>query len=159
MINKYNKEKIKWDKIYKKKVDYLEKTINDKWEVQEVKEKSHSIEINANFTKYFWISPPRLIDLNKQELIVLFIILDQIQYWNDVFLHDIMRIKIFNKNNYQRIRNSLTKLFKNQILYKTDLQWLYKFNHEFAFKWDARAYKKLIWIDESLWKNMKYKKN
>ena len=157
MIKKYNKDKIKWDKLYKKKVDYLEKTLNSKWEIQEVKEKSHTIEINSNFTKFFWISTTRLIKLNKQELAVLLIILDNIQYWNDVFIHDIMRVKIFPKNNARRIQNSLTNLFKQSILYKTDLKWLYKFNHEMAFKWDSRAYKKLLWLDESVWKNMNYR--
>lgn len=153
-VKKYNNKKIKWDKIYKKKIDYLEKTIWEKWQTLESKEKSHFVEINASFIKFFEITD--ILNLTKWELKVILLILNNLSYWNDVFLSDLKRFKIFKNNNIKMIFNYIYELIKKDILYKTDIKWLYKLNPKIAFRWDAKSFKKMLWVDNWLWKNYKY---
>ena len=139
-------EKIKWDKIYKKKVQSVETTVDvETGEVLQRKEKALEFDKNVNFTKFFGVDISRLLALNKQECIIFLSILENVAYWNDVFFKDIERMKIFPKNNSQRVRNAFTGLVRNTILIRTELRGLYKLNPEIALKGDVRTFKKLIW--------------
>lgn len=139
-------KKIKWDKIYKKKIQSIETTVD--WKTGEViakKEKALEYEKNWGFTKYFWLDPWRLLNLNKWDCIILFLILENVDYWNDVFLKDIIRARIWKKSNEQRVRNAFAGLVKQTILIKTDLRGLYKLNPQIAIKGDVKAFRKLMW--------------
>lgn len=127
--------------LYKKKIDYVEKTYNDKWEIQEQKEKAHFIETQTNFLKFFFIANDLIKKLSTWELKTLLLVFNCCNYWNDVFLSDLQRAKIINNNS---LKVYLTRLFKKKILYKTDIKGLYKLNPQYAYKWDTTTYRLLI---------------
>ena len=135
-------DKVKKTYLTKKRIDYVEKTYDEKWKIVEKKDRVSYIDYNNNFTKFFHFDFKKY-KLSKSWNELLLIIISTLWYWNEIFLTDLKRNWA---KSYVSLKKALGELKKYKIIFPTAIRGFYILNPHIAYRWNTETYKKLIWF-------------